>query len=48
MFVKRKKNFYITFPPHEEPERLYQTVANDIEQLAAGAVQKVLSDKCKE
>jgi transcriptional regulator with XRE-family HTH domain len=34
--------------PHEELERLYQTIANDIEELVAGAVQKVLSDKCKE
>lgn len=31
--------------PHEELERLYQTVANDIEQVVAEAIQKALSGK---
>jgi transcriptional regulator with XRE-family HTH domain len=32
--------------PHEELERLYQTVASDIERVVAEAVEKVLSVKC--
>jgi transcriptional regulator with XRE-family HTH domain len=31
--------------PHEELERLYQTVANDIERVVAEAIQKALSGK---
>ncbi|GHV80446.1 hypothetical protein AGMMS49944_22370 [Spirochaetia bacterium] len=32
---------------HEELERLYQTVANDIERVVTEAVEKALSGKCK-
>jgi transcriptional regulator with XRE-family HTH domain len=32
---------------HEELERLYQAVANNIERVVGEAVQKVLADKCK-
>jgi DNA-binding XRE family transcriptional regulator len=34
--------------PHEELERLYRTVAHDIEQVVAEAIQKALSDKCRD
>ena len=34
--------------PHEELERLYQTVANNIERVGAEAVEKTLSGKCKD
>ena len=34
--------------PHEELERLYQTVAGDIERVVAGAIEKVLSERRKE
>ncbi|MDR2477711.1 MAG: helix-turn-helix transcriptional regulator [Treponema sp.] len=33
--------------PSEELERLYQTVANDIERLVAGAIEKALSGAYK-
>ena len=33
--------------PPEEMERLYATVAKNIEQVVGSAVEKVLSDKCK-
>jgi transcriptional regulator with XRE-family HTH domain len=33
--------------PHEELERLYQTVANDIERVVAEAIQKALANGCK-
>jgi transcriptional regulator with XRE-family HTH domain len=32
--------------PHEELKRLYQTIANDIEQLVAATIEKALSGKC--
>jgi len=32
---------------HEELERLYQTVANNIERVVTEAVEKVITDKCK-
>jgi transcriptional regulator with XRE-family HTH domain len=34
--------------PQKELERLYQTVARDIERVVADAVQKALSGKCAE
>jgi transcriptional regulator with XRE-family HTH domain len=34
--------------PHEEMERLYQTVAKNIEQVVSEAVEKALADKPKE
>jgi transcriptional regulator with XRE-family HTH domain len=33
--------------PHEELQRLYQTVANDIEKVVANAVEKVIAGKYK-
>lgn len=34
--------------PHEELERLYQIVANDIEKVVANAIEKVIAGKCKD
>ena len=33
--------------PHEEMERLYQSVAKNIEQVVADAIEKTLPAKCK-
>jgi transcriptional regulator with XRE-family HTH domain len=38
--------FISPLSPPEEMERLYQTVAKNIEQVVGNAVEKVLSDKC--
>jgi hypothetical protein len=40
--------FVDPFSPHEELERLYQTVANNIERVVDDAVEKVLAGKCKD
>jgi transcriptional regulator with XRE-family HTH domain len=39
--------FVAPLSTHEELERLYQTVAKDIEQVVGEAIQKALSGKCK-